>query len=225
MVALMGWMPAPLEFSAINSIWTVVKRSLTPDVSYRDGLFDFHVGYISTAVLALFFMALGALVQFGSGEAVEMAGAKYIAQLVNMYARSIGEWSRYLVIFIAFMCMLGTTLTAVDGYSRANNEAWRLLQGRAYSSRAQNAWVIIACISGMLVILFFKGALAPMLKLAMIVAFLSTPLFAWLNLILVRQSQHKVTGWLKLCSWLGLAYLSGFSLFYLLMLTGVLQAR
>lgn len=83
MIALMGWMPAPLEFSAINSIWVVVKRSLTPDVSYRDGLFDFHVGYISTAVLALFFMALGALVQFGSGEVVEMAGARYIAQLVH----------------------------------------------------------------------------------------------------------------------------------------------
>lgn len=224
MIALMGWMPAPLEFSAINSIWVVVKRSLTPDVSYRDGLFDFHVGYISTAVLALFFMALGALVQFGSGEVVEMAGARYIAQLVTMYARVIGEWSRYLVIFIAFMCMFGTTLTAVDGYSRANNEALRLLQGKNYSSRAQNVWVTTGCASGMLVILFFKAALAPMLELAMITAFLSAPLFAWLNLLLTRQAQHKVTGWLVWCSWLGLAYLSGFSLFYLLLLVGILKA-
>lgn len=141
-----------------------------------------------------------------------------------MYARVIGEWSRYLVIFIAFMCMFGTTLTAVDGYSRANNEALRLLQGKNYSSRAQNVWVTIGCASGMLVILFFKAALAPMLELAMITAFLSAPLFAWLKLLLARKAQHKVTGWLVWCSWLGLAYLSGFSLFYLLLLVGILKA-
>ena len=27
-IALMGWMPAPIEFSAINSLWVAVKRKL-----------------------------------------------------------------------------------------------------------------------------------------------------------------------------------------------------
>lgn len=218
MVALMGWMPAPLEFSAINSIWVVAKNSTGKKVSYKDGLFDFHLGYIGTAVLAVLFLALGAMVQYGSGETVEMAGSAYIQQLVNMYARSIGEWSRYLVIFIAFMCMFGTTLTATDGYSRANNEAFRLMNNTPYSSQAQNIWVAVGCAAGMVVILFFKGSLGPMLKVAMVVAFLSAPLFAWLNLLLARKTQHKVTGWLMACSWLGLAYLTGFAVFYLFQL-------
>ena len=51
-VALMGWMPAPIEISAINSLWVSAKRKLEK-VSYEDGLFDFNVGYISTAILAV----------------------------------------------------------------------------------------------------------------------------------------------------------------------------
>ena len=74
-VALMGWMPAPIEISAINSMWVVAKRRLTK-VSYQDGIFDFNVGFIGTAILAIVFLALGALVQFGSPESVEMVGGK-----------------------------------------------------------------------------------------------------------------------------------------------------
>ena len=51
------------------------KRRLTK-VSYEDGLFDFNVGYIGTAILAVVFLALGALVQYGSPETVEMVWRK-----------------------------------------------------------------------------------------------------------------------------------------------------
>lgn len=68
--------------------------------------------------------------QYGNGEAVQMAGGKYIGQLINMYAVTIGGWSRPLVAFIAFACMYGTTITVVDGYARAIAEPVRLLRGR-----------------------------------------------------------------------------------------------
>lgn len=118
LIALMGWMPAPIEISAINSLW-VTENNASYSSGYRDGIFDFNVGYIASAVLALVFLALGAFVQYGNGEAVQMAGGKYIGQLINMYAVTIGGWSRPLVAFIAFACMYGTTITVVDGYARA----------------------------------------------------------------------------------------------------------
>ena len=59
-VSLLGWMPAPIEISAINSLWSAEKKK-TVDFNTDDALFDFNVGYIGTAILAVFFVALGLL--------------------------------------------------------------------------------------------------------------------------------------------------------------------
>jgi len=77
-----SWMDAsPIEISAINSLWSAEKKK-TVDFNTDDALFDFNVGYIGTAILAVFFVALGALIQYPTGKPVEAASAKYIAQFV-----------------------------------------------------------------------------------------------------------------------------------------------
>ena len=215
LVALMGWMPAPIEISAINSMWVVAKRRLTK-VSYQDGLFDFNVGYIGTAILAVVFLALGALVQFGSPETVEMVGGKYIAQLINMYASTIGEWARLLIAVIAFMCMFGTTITVIDGYSRTNVESLRLLLGKRESTvRTLNIAMVLAAASGLAIIFYFNNAVGPMLKFAMIASFVSAPIFAWLNLSLTMKAKHSVKGGLLWLSFIGLFYLTAFAALFI----------
>lgn len=215
LVALMGWMPAPIEISAINSMWVVAKRRLTK-VSYQDGLFDFNVGYIGTAILAVVFLALGALVQFGSPETVEMVGGKYIAQLINMYASTIGEWARLLIAVIAFMCMFGTTITVIDGYSRTNVESLRLLLGKRESTvRTLNIAMVLAAASGLAIIFYFNNAVGPMLKFAMIASFVSAPVFAWLNLSLTIKAKHSVKGGLLWLSFIGLFYLTAFAALFI----------
>ncbi|MBN6710584.1 divalent metal cation transporter [Haemophilus haemoglobinophilus] len=214
-VALMGWMPAPIEISAINSMWVVAKRRISK-VSYEDGIWDFNVGYIGTAILAIVFLALGALVQFGSGETVQMVGGKYIAQLINMYASTIGEWARVLIAFIAFMCMFGTTITVIDGYSRSNVESLRLILNKRESSlRTLNLAMLFAALSGLAIIFYFNNAVGPMLKFAMIASFVSTPVFAWLNLSLVLKGEHRVRGGLFWLSIIGLLYLTSFTLLFI----------
>ena len=222
-VALMGWMPAPIEISAINSMWVVAKRRLTK-VSYQDGIFDFNVGFIGTAILAIVFLALGALVQFGSPESVEMVGGKYIAQLINMYASTIGEWARGLIAFIAFMCMFGTTITVIDGYSRTNIESLRILFNKKENRASTlNIAITLASLSGLAVIFYFNNAVGPMLKFAMIASCVSTPVFAWLNLSLVLKGEHKVKGGLYWLSIIGLIYLSGFTLLFIAQQAGWLS--
>ena len=167
-VSLMGWMPCPIEISAINSMWSVEKRK-TVNMSEKDAVFDFNIGYIGTAILALIFCALGALIQFGSGEEVQSASAAYIAQFVNMYAEVLGEWARFLIILIAFLCIFGTVITVIDGYSRANNESLRLLLGKEESSqKALYAWMTVTAAVGLIIVYLFAGNVATMLRFAMI---------------------------------------------------------
>lgn len=222
-VALMGWMPAPIEISAINSMWVIAKRRISK-VSYQDGIWDFNVGYIGTAILALVFLALGALVQYGSGETVQMVGGKYIAQLINMYASTIGEWARGLIAFIAFMCMFGTTITVIDGYSRTNVESLRLILGKQESRPSTlNIAILFAAVSGLAIIFYFNNAVGPMLKFAMIASFVSTPVFAYLNLSLVLKGEHKVKGGLFWLSIVGLMYLTSFTLLFIVQQAGWLN--
>ncbi len=214
MVALMGWMPAPIEISALSSLWLKEKQS-QQTVTRAQGLFDFNLGYWLTAGLALVFFSLGVLVQYGQSANIELGGVAFAKQLIDMYALTIGEWARPLVSIIAFLCMFGTTLTVLDGYARTLNESHKLL-GFKQSKHSLNIWLIVQSLAGMAVILFFKSALGPMLTFAMTLAFLTTPIFAWLNFSLVRSVpsiQHSKL--IQSLSWLGLIYLVGFALVFL----------
>ncbi len=215
-VSLMGWMPCPIEISAINSMWQVEKRKQVDDMSLDDAMFDFNVGYISTAILAIVFVALGALIQYGSGEEVLSASAAYIAQFVNMYASVLGDWSRLLITFIAFLCIFGTVITVVDGYSRANDETLRLLLGKKETSKKSLAiWISLTSIISLIIVYMFSGNVATMLRFAMIASFITTPFFALLNYTLVNNKHHQVKKWLKVMSIIGLVYLFGFALFFI----------
>lgn len=210
MVALMGWMPAPIEISALSSLWLKEKQA-QQSVTKTQGLFDFNVGYWLTAGLALVFFSLGALVQYGQSSNIELGGVAFAKQLIDMYALTIGEWARPLVSAIAFLCMFGTTLTVLDGYARTLNESHKLL-GFKQSKHSLNMWLILQAMAGMAVILFFKSALGPMLTFAMTLAFVTTPVFAWLNFSLVRsESAIKHSVLLRSLTWLGLVYLVGFA--------------
>ena len=200
-VSLMGWMPAPIEIS---------------DISIKDGLFDFNVGFIGTAILAVFFVALGALIQYPTGQEVQAAGAAYIQQFVGMYASVLGDWSRFLITFIAFLCIFGTVITVIDGYSRVNAESLRLLfKKKEISQKELNIWMTATSIIGGIIIYFFQGSVAPMLRFAMIASFLTTPFFALLNYLLVTGENKNLAKWLKALSILGLIFLFGFAFFFI----------
>ena len=215
LVAMIGWMPVPIEISAISSLWTQSKQKLT-QVSLSDALFDFNIGYGVAVFLAVVFLALGALVQHGANQEIALASAAFAQQLVSMYAATIGDWSQYLVAGIAFMCMFGTTLAVMDGYARTLNESVHLLAGTDHEQPrwTLNAWIVAQAFAGMAIILFFQSALAPMLSFAMTLAFITTPFFAWLNFDLVRKT-HISQGMNRL-AWVGMIYLSLFAITFVI---------
>jgi Mn2+/Fe2+ NRAMP family transporter len=213
LVVLMGWMPAPIEISAINSLWVKAKCK-TETLNYRQGMFDFNLGYGLTALLALVFFALGVIVQFGSTTKIELAGVAFSKQLIEMYTMTIGEWARNLVSAIAFLCMFGTTLTVLDGYARTLNEVLCLTRQKT-SRTSLTIFVLLQAIFGISVVLFFKANLKDMLTFAMSLAFVTTPVFAWFNYRLMINIEKPPLGILKFLTWIGLVYLFGFALLFI----------
>ena len=130
LVALMGWMPAPVDIAAWHSLWTLAKQRDLPEdgkLNLRESLFDFHVGYWACLVLALAFFALGALTIYNSGETLSPSGAVYAGQLISIYTKNLGDWSYWVIAIAAFTTMFSTTLTCLDAAPRVLRRTHQIL--------------------------------------------------------------------------------------------------
>ncbi|TMM41923.1 NRAMP family divalent metal transporter [Colwellia ponticola] len=213
-VITMGWMPAPIEISCLTSLW-LKRQCQQGKVTNKSALFDFNIGYTITALLAIVFLALGALVLHGKTDNLANSGIAFSHQLVGMYASAIGEWSRILISIIAFGCIFGSTITVIDGYARALAEAKQQIKNPQHEGEPRhNSWMLLISACAMAVILFFVSSLITMLNFAMVLAFMTTPIFASLNYWLVATTalpkELALSKKMKILSWVGLAYLFGF---------------
>ena len=115
----MGWMPAPLDVSVWNSIWTVEKIKLQKQNSISNSMFDFNLGYFGTAILGICFIGVGYFTIYNSSEILSESAAIFSDQLIRLYTDNLGDWSYYLIAFAALSTMLSTTITALDASPRA----------------------------------------------------------------------------------------------------------
>jgi len=215
LVVTMGWMPAPIEISSITSLW-LKRQCVNQAVTPKSALFDFNLGYGVTALLALLFLGLGALIVYGSGETLSASGIGFSHQLISMYSTTIGSWSHWLIALVAFLCIFGSALTVYDGYARVVAEGISLLTNRNKAARDKlvTPVLLVMAVMSFTIVMFFKSALLAMLGFAMTLAFMTTPVFAWLNHKLVQQTQLHPDAApniaIKVLSVIGLLYLFGF---------------
>ncbi|WP_237768012.1 hypothetical protein [Serinicoccus sp. CNJ-927] len=151
-----------------------------------------------------------------------MAGGAYIPQLMSMYGAAIGQWAVPLMALIAFACMFGTVISVVDGYARACAESVRLLRSRPeMSSRSKDLWITGISLIALAIVVWMSASLADMLRFAMVSAFLTAPVFAWLNFSIIR-SERQLSGTMRVLSYVGLVFLVGFTLLFLASQFGLL---
>jgi Mn2+/Fe2+ NRAMP family transporter len=123
LIALMGWMPIPIDGAAWHSLWSLERNKQTgKSPSLKDTLVDFNIGYVGAGVLAVCFLTLGALIMFGSGEVFAESGGGFSRQLVNIYTSTLGDWAYIIIIICAFTTMFSTTLTVTDAYPRVSRQ-------------------------------------------------------------------------------------------------------
>ncbi len=217
-ISLMGWMPAPVDMSVWNSIWAESKQKNTEeDFDFKTSLLDFNIGYWSTLILAIFFLSLGALVMYGSGDTIDKTGLGFSKQLFGMYSSAFGEsqWAFWLVGIAAITTMFSTTLTCLDALPRVMGRASVLTQfplpdidhkgttstlddvksenfdEALFNKKDKSAywiWMIILVIGSMLILIFFAQKMGNLLKVATILSFLTTPFYAIINYKLITSS-------------------------------------
>ncbi len=118
-LALMGWMPVPLDMAALHSFWTLERERDTGSRSdLRDVQTDFAIGYALSLLMALAFLVLGAAVMYDTGMSFDTEAVPFATQLVDLYNTTLGTWVGTLVGIAALTTMLSTTLAVTDAYGR-----------------------------------------------------------------------------------------------------------
>lgn len=216
-IAFMGWLPAPLDLSVWHSLWALQRQEeqTTEMVSKEDALFDFNIGYIGTTILALFFMALGALVIYGSGVELSVKAASFAQQLIQLYTETLGDSFGFLVGIAALITMFSTTLTCLDALPRSMAQAHRLLMFENTDKKEQKdrfyyEWLIVLIGGALLLLSVLLTDMVTFLKIATILSFLTAPFFALANYRLVTfhlPKEDQPSRGILLLSKLGIGYL------------------
>jgi len=189
LIMLLGWMPAPMDLSAWSSLWMFSRKRQTGHMATpKEASFDFYLGYIACALLAVLFVALGALVMHGSGVPIASGGVGFSRQLVELYTATIGEWSYPLILAAAFITIFSTLLTILDGYPRSLAACCSIIAGLDEDRfrSIHRIWMVLSSIAAALVIMFFVKNLLQMLSVASVVSFMTAPILAWVNFRVMR---------------------------------------
>ena len=221
LIAFFGWMPAPLDISVWQSIWTNEKRKSSHSFDTKSSIMDFKIGYFFTVILGLCFMALGAFVAYDSSNNLNGSALEFSNKLINLYAQSLGDWSYYLIAIAAFTTMFSTTLTTLDASPRVMSHCLDLFGNKNFLSKYKT-WLIFLIVGTLLIFYGFLSEMGTLIKIATIFSFLTAPLYAILNYLLIssRHTPKKFHPKKRdhILSISGIIFLIGFSLWYILSL-------
>jgi len=219
LIAFMGWMPSPLDISVFHSLWVVEKKKTIENFKPKSAILDFNVGYLTTIVLGICFVLLGTLIMFNSGETFSPKSGDFSDQLINMYTLSLGNWAYIIIGIAAFTTMFSTTLTTLDASPRAMTKTLQLLLNKQTLFNFK-FWIALLAIGTICIFFFLASEMGLLIKIATILSFLTAPFYAIMNFILI-SGKHTPKEWrpslpMKILSYLGIIFLIGFSVWFLM---------
>lgn len=227
LLALMGWMPTALDLSSWNSLWTLERMKQT---NYRpklkETLFEFRLAYTITAILAVMFVTLGSFIFFGTGEELPNNNADFAHKIITLYTLTIGEWSYLIIAAAAFAVMFGTIIAVFDGYSRALQRTVELIftkKEEVIRTKFRSFYILflfVILVGSLIVVLQFAGNLKEIVDFATVLSFMIAPVIAIINFRLVTgkflEKNMQPSIWLKVLSFAGILFLTGFAIFFLI---------
>ncbi|MDC4230708.1 MAG: divalent metal cation transporter [Nitrosopumilus sp.] len=227
LLALMGWMPTALDLSSWNSLWTLERMKQTNyKPKLKETLFEFRLTYLITGILAVMFVTLGAFIFYGSGEDLPNNNSLFANKIVTLYTQTIGDWSYIIIAASAFTVMFGTIIAVLDGYSRSLQRTVELIfttKEDKIRTKFRTFYVIfllVIAVGALVVIFQFENNLKELVDFATVLSFLIAPIIAIFNLRLVTgkflDKDSQPSALLKILSFAGIIFLSGFAVFFLI---------
>jgi Mn2+/Fe2+ NRAMP family transporter len=221
-IALMGWMPAPIELSAITSLWSIGRiEQMNYKPTFNESLIDFNIGYIGTIVLAIVFLSLGAFMMYGTGVEFQNSGVGFTNQLIKMYTDLFGSWSLYIIAPAAFFTLFSSLISVIDGYPRSyENSFYTLNFFKNIKSGTVYFWTIfLLVVFALIIIQFLAKTMTVMIDFATVISFLAAPVFAILNYRVVKGNEipesYRPKNFLNILSIMGIIFFISFSLIYI----------
>lgn len=220
LIALVGWMPSAIDISIWHSLWTLARARQTAHApSLGEALTDFNIGYVATALIAVFFLALGALVWYGSGVPVPAGGGDFAAQLIRLYTDALGPWARPVIAIAAFTTMFSTSFTVTDAFPRVLQRTTVILWPRSardgVGAHLYWLWMLVLIGGAVLLMGAFRGRMTAMVDVATTLSFVTAPVLSWFNLRAVTgdwvPAHARPRGWLLALAWIGLAFATLFA--------------
>ncbi len=226
LIGLVGWMPTAVEASGWVSLWGMENlKTMKNKPSLKIALQEFNVGYILTAILALFFMIIGWMTLYGTGTELSGNAVVFADQLVNLFTTHIGSWAYFLIAVAAFATMFSTCMTAHDAISRVSLDVLQKLYPKKdiYNRKHAFALMVIAMAwINWIVISLFSANMGDLVALATFVSFVFAPLLGWMNLKTVIgkdvPKEHRPKTGMRILTYVGMVFLSLFALYYCWML-------
>lgn len=234
LISLIGWMPAGMEASTMNSIWVVEKiRSEDYHPTLKQSLNDFNIGYLFTTILALMFLTIGAMTVYGSGQLLEGNATQFSNQLLNIFTQNLGQWSYPVIAIAAFGTIYGTLVTVMDAFTRSFVRSLRVFQYKdvedndiqqQFLTKSYRICLIVVGLGGFLLFYLSAASMVKLLEAVTILSFLVAPVIGFINLRAIQSKavpmSHRPPAWMLGLAYVGLAAMLGFAAYYLLTLVG-----
>ena len=222
LISLIGWMPTAVEASSWISLWSLEKyKGKHGKPSLKDALQEFNTGYVTTALLAVFFLVIGHRTLYGTGTELSGNAVVFADQVVQLFTTHIGDWAYIFIAVSAFATMFSTCMTAHDAIARVSIDVLEYLRPkrRQFGKRWHYAMAILVLTGvNFLVLTAFGANMGNLVALATFISFVMAPLVGYMNLKNVTGGDMPATAKpgrvLRVLTYAGILFLSLFAAYY-----------
>lgn len=221
LIGLMGWMPTTVEASSWVSLWSIEKWKTKKKPTLKESLQEFRIGYFITGLLAIFFMLIGLFTLYGTNTQLSNNAVSFADQVVTLFTTHIGSWAYIFIAISAFATMFSTCMTAHDAIGRVSLDIIDLLFPSNTTRQTKFNFALIVVLLALinyLVIALFSANMGNLVALATFVSFVVAPIIGYMNLKNVMSEDVPVSYRpktnLRILTYLGIVFLSLFSIYY-----------